>query len=238
MRRFSFVMMVTMAGLLGIAGSASADGSVDLIWTSSSNTAVSGVGTSAISASSGDALTLGVFLTAGTEGISSYGISVSFDGPGFNELDLNPIGSTTAATEFGLKPTVTCTPFPSCFFESPTMSNFTPGVSSVIESDGSNTGFVYTFEAGTLGSGVLNTFGAFMIGEINFTVNTPVNGGPTLNPGFFRSGVDAAYSNAGTPVTMSFNGAAVDTFGPEPGTTVLLGLGLVSLAMAGRRKRS
>jgi len=230
-------MMVAMAGQLGVVGSASADASIDLIWTASSGTGA-GVGTSAITASSGDGLILGVFLTAGTEGVSSYGISVSFDGPGFNELDLNPIGSTTAATEFGLKPTVTCTPFPSCFFDSPTMSNFTPGVSSVIESNGSNTGFVYTFEAGTLGSGVLGTFGAFKIGEINFTVNTPVNGGPTLNSGFFIPGVDAAYDNRGAPVTMSFNSAAVDTFGPEPGTTVLLGLGLVSLAMAGRRKRS
>jgi hypothetical protein len=220
-------MMV--ASLIGFAGSAGATATVDLIWTATSGTGA-GVGTSSIDAASGDTLTLAILLTAGTEGISSYGISVSFDPGALDQLNV------TSATEFGLKPTITCSPFPSCFFDSPTMSNFTPGVSGIMDSSTVATGFVYTFEAGTLGSGLLDTFGAFQIGEIVFSANSST-ATTSLAAGFFVVGVDAAYDNGGLPVVTTFNGAAADVFGPEPGTATLLGLGLVGLAVAGRRSR-
>jgi len=231
MRRFACVLMVAMAGLLGFAGSASANATLDLIWTGSTNTSAV-LGGSAIQAASGDTLTLAVYITAGTEGLSSYGISIEFDSALLNQL--NVVGTA----EYGLKPTVTCTPFPSCFFDTPTMAPFTPGVSSVIESTTSAPGFVYTFEAGTLGNGLLASFGAFQIGEIMFSVNpSVVTDGPDVLSGFFNVGADGAYDNASQPVTMNFNSAAVDAFAPEPGTATLLCLGLVGLAVAGRRSR-
>jgi len=236
MKRSILSLTVALAFALGLSSSASADATVDLVWLSSSNTAAV-TGTSAIQGAPGDTITLGIFLTAGTEGLSSYGVSISFDAPGFNQLDLNPIGSKTAATEYGLKATVTCTPFPACFFNTPTMAPFTPGVSGVVESTGANTGFVYTFEAGTLGNGLLASFGAFQIGEIDFTVNTPVKDGPNLASGFFNVGADGAYDNASQPVTVIWGGASIDAFAPEPGTAALLGMGLVGLVLAGRRQR-
>jgi hypothetical protein len=237
MKRSIFAVTVALAFTLGLSSSASADGTIELQWLSTTGPGVPG--TSAITGASGDQLTLGIFVTAGTEGMSVYGISISFDGVGFNQLDLNPPDERSAATEFGLKPTVTCLPFPACFFGSPTMAPFTPGVAGVVESNGLNTGFVYTFEAGTLGNGLLASFGAFKIGEINFTVNSSVaNNGEDVFSGFFNAGIDGAYDNFSTEVTMSFGSATVDTFGPEPGTSVLLGVGLVGLVMAGRRNRS
>jgi hypothetical protein len=225
-------MMVAMASLVGFAESASANATVDLIWTGSSNTSAS-LGGSSILAASGDTITLAVLITAGTEGLSSYGVSVMFDSSLQNELNL-----AGAPAEFAVAPTVTCTPFPACFFDTPTMFNFTPGVSGVQESTTALTGFVYTFEAGTLGNGLLASFGAFQIGEITFTVNSSVatNGADNFS-GFLNAGFDGAYDNVGSAVTMNFNSAAVNAI-PEPGTAILLGLGLVSLAVAGRRKRS
>jgi hypothetical protein len=118
------------------------------------------------------------------------------------------------------------------------MANITSGVSTVVESTTAATGFVYTFEAGTLGNGLLASFGAFQIGEIVFSVNPSVtNNGADFAAGFFNFGADGVYDNAGSSVTMVFNGAGVDAFGPEPGTATLLGLGLVGLAVAGRRSR-
>ena len=141
-------------------------------------------------------------------------------------------------TEFGVKPTVTCTPFPACFFDSPTMAPFTPGVSAVIPSGPATTGFVYTFEAGTLGNGLLGSFGPLKIGEVWFVVQSAVGTDDAdVASGFFNVGTDGAFDNVSAPVAMNFGSAAVDLWGPEPGTAALLGLGLIGLAVAGRRSR-
>jgi hypothetical protein len=241
MKRTLITVTVALAFALGLSSTASADASVDLVWLSSSNTAAK-TGTSSIQAADGDLLTLSIFITAGTEGLSSYGISISFDAPGSNRLNLQPFPAnpmdTAAATEFGLAPTITCQPFPSCFFDTPTMANITSGVSSVIESDFSNTGFVYTFEAGTLGNGLLASFGAFELGQIDFKFQNPEQNSATLKSGFFNFGADGAYSNTGTEVAVSFGAAAIDAFAPEPGAAALLGMGLCGLVLAGRRNRS
>jgi hypothetical protein len=235
MRTLALAFAVTLAALFGFTSTAGAIAQVDLVWVSTSNTDPAhtplsiGVGTSAIMAHPGDHVGLEVLLTAGTEGISSFGISVAFN---------DQVQVLHTPTEFGLAPTITCTPFPGCFFDTPTLSNFTPGVSGVTPSGPATTGFVYTFEAGTLGSGLLGTFGPMKIGEIWFEVQSSVGtDGADVASGFFVPGVDAAYSNGGLPVAMNFGNAAVDLWGPEPGTATLLGLGLLGLTLAGRRNR-
>ena len=245
MKRLSVLFLGALAAV-GLATSAAADATLDLVWSSSDSTDPAVVtGTSSILASSGDSLVLDVLLTAGTEGLSSYGMSVSFD---LAELLTDPTkGDPTfipptpgGASEFGIAPDPFCTPFPACFFATPTLTPFTAGVSKIVET-GPTTGFVFTFEAGTLSNGVVASFGQFKIGEIFFTVQTPADDGADLASGFFNTGADAAFDNGGSAVAMNFGLAAVsplDVSGPEPGTSVLLALGLVGLAIAGRQVRS
>ena len=86
------------------------------MWFSTSNTspaATAGIGTPILHAAPGDVIGLRLMLTGGTEGLDAYGISVRFDDDGIDELDVQ------GAEEFGLAPTITCTPFPSCFFNTP-----------------------------------------------------------------------------------------------------------------------
>ena len=241
MRTSTLALAVSLASIFGFSSSANAAATVDLVWVSSNNTdpvhtPYIGLGSSAIMAHPGDDLVLELRLTAGTEGLSSWGISVSFD---LAELLIDPTmgdPSSPGASEFGIAPDVYCTPFPACFFEVPTLTPFTSGATDVIEG-GLTTGFIFTFEAGTLGNGVAASFGQFKIGEIFFTVQTPADDGIDLSSGFFNTGADAAFDNAGNAVAMTFNSAAVDRWGPEPGTSTLLGLGLLGLILAGRRAR-
>ena len=235
MRTLALAFAVTLAALFGFSSSAGAAATVDLVWESTSNTdpghtpGTLGLGTSAIMAHPGDHVGLAVYLTAGTEGLSSYGISLAFN---------DQVQVLHTPNEFGVKPTVTCLPFPACFFDSPTLAPFTPGVSGVSPSGPATTGFVYTFEAGTLGNGLLGSFGPLKIGEVWFQVQSAVGtDNADVASGFFNAGTDGAFDNTSSPVAMNFGNAAVDLWGPEPGTATLLGLGLLGLTLAGRRNR-
>jgi hypothetical protein len=228
MTKFRSMSLFVALGVLVVpVGPAAATATVDLVWTASSNPAAAGgLGTNTIAAAPGDLVTLAVVFTPfSSDGVSVYGVSVRFDFDLLDELDLSG-----APEEFGMKPTITCTPFPSCFFESPTMSPFTPGVSSVVESNLGFTGFVYTFEAGTCGNGPTDTFGAFKIGEIHFQVNSSVmTDGFDIESGFFNVGTDGAFSNPGQPIDMTFGSASLDQI-PEPATLVLVAAGLAAFA--------
>ena len=107
------------------------------------------------------------------------------------------------------------------------MVPFTPGVSAVEEIGPGETGFVFTFEAGTCGSGPTSSFGSFRIGEIQFQINdTVASGGVDVQAGFFNAGADGAFSNPGLPLAMTFGSASIDKI-PEPATLGLVALGLV-----------
>ncbi|MFV2065920.1 MAG: PEP-CTERM sorting domain-containing protein [Pirellulales bacterium] len=172
--------------------------------------------------------------TAGTPAtLSIYGVSVQYDTA---PLDLNPAGSTTAATEalpaadvFGV-----AFPAPGGAFS----FNLDAGVTGATESVGGGKGQVSTFEAGTFGAGPDTTNQSsitFLVGSINFTATAL--GTSTLTPGAFNVGFDGFSDNLGGSVVPTFNSGTI-TVTPEPGSLMLMGLAAMSsLCGYGLRRR-
>jgi hypothetical protein len=164
-------------------------------------------GSDAIEAAPGDTITAELHITAGAEGISSYGISVAFDA----DLDF------LSATEL----------LPAAY-----SFNLNAGIDGSEESDGATLGRVLTFEAATFGAGAANA--TFLAGTISFLVAAPLQDGPDLTAGLFNVGIDGMFDSDGLVVEAVFGSASVV---PEPGTMLLLGAGLAALVAGARRDR-
>jgi hypothetical protein len=104
--------------------------------------------------------------------------------------------------------------------------NLTPGV------QGTTANSVLTFEAGTFAAGP--TTGPFLAGVVHFVASDPKDDGIDVTPGFFNTGIDAMFNNAGGQASVQFVGASVAV--PEPTTALLLVPGLAGLAALRRRK--
>lgn len=189
------------AGLLLCAGpmDARALGIVEIVFTES--------GSNAIVAAPGDIVTAEVHVTAGAEGISSYGISIQFD----SDLDF------ISATEL----------LPAAF-----SFNLNAGVDGSDESNGATPGHVLTFEAATFGTGAVGA--TFLAGTISFRVVAPLSDGADIGAGLFNDGIDGVFDSSGYVVETVFGSAEVT---PEPGTVLLLGAGLAALAGRRNRHR-
>lgn len=190
-----------LAGLLlGMTAlEARALGIVEIVFTES--------GSSDIVAGPGDTITAEIRITAGAEGISSYGVSIAFD----SDLDF------VSATEL----------LPSAY-----TFNLSAGIDGSEESDPSTLGRVLTFEAGTFGPGAVSE--TFLAGTITFLVVAPLTDGPDLAAGLFNAGIDGIFDSNGGVVEAAFGSASVT---PEPGTVALLGAGLAALARRRRSQR-
>lgn len=190
---------------LGLAANASAaalsSALVEVIWEET--------GDSTALAFSGTPLTAQIYLSSGETGISSYGISLSFD----DDLMLVSTDPQGAG-------------FPEELLPGGFQFNLTDGVDDV-SSDA-----VFSFEAGTFGDGPVST--RFLIGVVHFMAIDPKPDGADVAAGFFNVGIDGVFDNAGDPVAIDFADAEVV---PEPSTPLLVLIGLVALRVIERRRR-
>jgi len=163
-------------------------------------------GTSSVAAAAGTPLTAEILITPDAAGISSYGVSIQFD---TNDLML-----AATAPERELPPG----------FQSNLFTPFPTITGNQIS----------TFDAETLQNGP--TSGTFLAGLVHFVVTNPTNDGmDDVTAGFFKTGVDGMFDNAGSAVSPQFSGATVVPV-PEPTTALLLVPGLAGLAALRRRK--
>ena len=149
--------LVLLSALASIAQAQVPD--VAIVWTASNGSGVPG--SPHIEAEVGDQLTATVYLTAGSEGIQSYNVSVSFDTELADELDL-----------------VSATGFLPADFDVAIGGN----PASTQESSLSVPGQVVGFAAAADGLMAGPTESRFAIGEIVFEANTPVKDGIDILP--------------------------------------------------------
>jgi hypothetical protein len=176
------------------------------------------VGGASIDAVPGDVLIAELRISADAEGVSSYGVSLAYDLDLRNELDVLSVSELTPAG-FAF--------------------SFTPGVVALVEESTANrSGRILTFEAVTLGLGPASQ--TFAVGRIELLVGAAVaSDGFDLEMGLFNPGVDGLFDNDGDDLApFAVFGSASVNLVPEPGTALLLGLGVIAFSVrsAGLRR--
>ena len=195
-----------------LAFNASAMTMVDITFTATSGTGTTG--SNSITASAGDTLTAAISISPDDAGISSYSISALFDMDFGNELDL------LSANEL---------------LNAPFQFNVNPGCASTQESTGGQVGDVFSCEAATFGAGPVQPV-TVDIFELVFQVTVNVaTDGFDIQAGFFNTGFDGAFDNAGGSVTPIFGMASVNLV-PEPNTALLVGFGLLGFTVCARKR--
>lgn len=207
--------LVLGLGLAGIPGDANALPSAQYTWIATSGTG--SVGSNVISANIGDTLTLQIdvlaFATAGDEA-NSWSLSPTWDQDGNDVLDyMSHLANADPASWFD--------------FSVPFVSESTPGTEGFLASFTEPANFNFPVVPAQT-----TTFNA---GTVTFTVVN--NGVSTINwCGACGAVAQSFVANASFVNNFLRDAVTATVNAPEPGTTAMLGLGLLGLVLGGRRK--
>ena len=212
MRKFFAVALGSAVALAGFAGAANATATIDLIWTSSTNPDVIGLGTNTLEGvNPSDSITLSVILVAGAAGSSGAGVSIDYsDAIG----KLGVIGyMATPGSAFPI--------------------SFSPPIDTGSRVENINT--VALIFSG-IGTGLQDGQSA-QLGTVTFHKDTLVAETFVITSDIL-GGADSILDFDGNVINNAIFNSAVLMNVPEPGALSMLILGLGGLSLVGRGRRS
>jgi len=231
----SLALAASLAMVLGVAGQASALNSVGLVFlggaTGDPNCSVNPA--PCVHTNSSDIIRFAIVITVDANGLGAFGLDLRWDADGEDELDF---ASATQRASLLFK-----TPNPSPPPDTLALASYTVSSANFAstESTAGNAGYLMGFDAfsaSITGPFIANV--SFRIGTVAFHVNGNVNNnaGADIEMGFFRTDGAAMSDSASNFITPNFGSFNVDSV-PEPGTSLLMGMGVLGLILAGRANR-
>ena len=222
------VAVALIASMVLFAGTASANYTIDLIWADTGTATLTVLPGDAAAAAGGDLCSTGFISAAGT----GRCMLVRFTAAATFKASISTIGWNTAASgvtvdfaanrSYGQWNGLGLSLAPVLPKVAGTV-DCAPGCDSAYGSFGGAT-------AGAIGAGT------YTLGSINFNTSGALAGVHSFTD-FFRTGVGDVVNGKGVPgQTVQVNGAILNVI-PEPGTASLLGLGIMGLVLAGRRRK-
>lgn len=218
-----FPTLLATLPLLGLAGAARATPSVDLVFTELNGLPIAEA--THLRVAPDDQVTVEMRMTTDSRGVTAYAVSVDFDSALESRILLDAFANVTPPV--------------------PNFYAFAPPIGP--EDTAGSSGFVLSFNAGTLLDDPATDDLSFAIGTLTFTATDGILGGPVvIAPGLFNAGIDEILSNELVLVGGDFEYHPVDLSGafafqsltllaiPEPSTALLLGAGLALLARTRR----